>query len=135
MNVRISRVNTLRHFKAATAHYLVRFPEIRTRVAAQAGESSRKTATLLFVRARQGVRICADFGPHWLFRKRTVLSCLHEFATHCVSNQACRRMYVKLAHSGRSMRLRRLYAEVQHRADAFIAVAFRNQFNDRLLTR
>ena len=69
------------------------------------------------------------------FEGRTVFSCLHELATNRVSNQARGRIYVKLAHSGRSMRLRRLYAEIQDRAHALIAVPFRNQFNDRLLSR
>jgi hypothetical protein len=67
--------------------------------------------------------------------ERTVFSCLHELATNRVSNQARCRIYVKLAHGGCSMRLRRLYAEIQDRAHALIAVPFRNQFNDRLLSR
>jgi hypothetical protein len=60
---------------------------------------------------------------------------LHELATNRVSNQTGGRIYVELAHSGRPMRLRRLYAEIQDRAHALVAVPFRNQFNDRLLSR
>ena len=63
-----------------------------------------------------------------------LFSCLHEFGTNGVSNQARSRVYVELAHSGRSVRLRRFYAEIQDRADAFITVPLRNQSNDRLLS-
>src|SRR3982074_1092273 len=35
-----------------------------------------------------------------------LFSCLHEFGTNGVSNQARSRVYVELAHSGRSVRLR-----------------------------
>jgi hypothetical protein len=65
---------------------------------------------------------------------RALISGLDEFRANRVSNQARGRVYVKLAHSGRSMRLRRFYAEIQDRADGSITVALRNQFNDRLLS-
>src|ERR1700752_4226402 len=80
---------------------------------------------------------CSDFSTerarHQGATPAPGFSRLDEPATHRVSNQARGRVNVKLAHGGRSMRLCRRYAEIQKRAHALVAVAFRNQFDDRLL--
>ena len=75
------------------------------------------------------------FAQLAFFHINEPFSCLHQLAANRVSNQARRRIYVKLAHSGCSMRLRRLYAEIQHRAHALVTVPFCNQFDDRLFSR
>jgi hypothetical protein len=54
------------------------------------------------------------FGASLVFLHTNEQLCsrLDKLVTNRVSNQARRRVYVKLAHGGRSMRLRRFYAEV-----------------------
>ena len=132
MNIPISRSITHRHSKTATVRPVL--PEPETRCSAIPREELKKR-DFFVVEDPKGVRICAEARALGLFaRERTVFSCLHELATNRVSNQARGRIYVKLAHSGRSMRLRRFYAEIQDRADGSITVALRNQFNDRLLS-
>ena len=127
---------TLERFRhpgdAALNIWLVSSAEIRTNGAAQSRETTGRTGIQFMV----WTTICVDFGADLAFSCiDEPYSCLHELAANRVSNKARRRIYVELAHSGCSMRLRRLDAEIQHRAHALVAVPFRNQFNDRLLSR
>ena len=65
---------------------------------------------------------------------RLLFSCLYELGPNCVSNQGCGGMHTELAHSGCSMCFHSFYADVQARADAFVAEPLRDQFNNHALS-
>jgi hypothetical protein len=84
-------------FKTTAAHHAARSSGIR-----------RAQRNLGIVRNRKA----SGFNEDVKHTNEPLFSCLHEFGTNRVSNQARGRVYVKLAHSGCSMRLCRFYAEI-----------------------
>ena len=114
MNVPISQSTTHRHLKPPLLTMEPDLPESGRRPQRNLGRLGRKAATLIIVRDRKASEFSANVRANQAPKhmNEPLFSCLHEFGTNRISNQARGRVYVKFAHSGRSMRLRRFYAEI-----------------------